>query len=69
MDASDDSVIDHPGFLARSMVNEVTTKCTEEHIYARERRGAMVCFVVDSTTECETNDERVIAVKENQPWH
>ena len=40
----------------------------EEHIYASERKGEMIYRVVDPQTKCETDDERVIAVKEG-PLH
>mmetsp|Transcript_31456 Transcript_31456/g.48772 ORF Transcript_31456/g.48772 Transcript_31456/m.48772 type:complete len:673 (-) Transcript_31456:168-2186(-) len=65
MDVSDVTVVDRPGFLARTMIIKATNKRVEEHIYARERQGEMVYRVVDSTTKRETDDERVIAVKES----
>ena len=36
----------------------------EEHIYASERNGEMIYRLVDPQTKRETDDERVIAVKE-----
>merc|ERR1739846_217982 len=40
-------------------------KRVEEHIYASERKGEIIYRLVDPVTKRETDDERVIAVKEN----
>merc|ERR1719210_3299722 len=64
MDVSDVVVADRPGYLARSMTINPTGKRVEEHIYASERKGEMIYRIVDSATKRETDDERVIAVKE-----
>jgi len=37
----------------------------EEHIYASERKGEIIYRLVDPVTKGETDDERVIAVKES----
>ena len=68
MDVSDVIVVDRPGYLARSMIINPTGKRVEEHIYASECKGEMIYRVVDPQTKCETDDERVIAVKEG-PLH
>merc|ERR1712079_499964 len=41
-----------------------TGKRVEEHIYASERKGEIIYRLVDPATKRETDDERVIAVKE-----
>merc|ERR1712073_14447 len=64
MDVSDVVVADRPGFLARSMTINQTGKRVEEHIYASERKGEIIYSLVDAATKRETDDERVIAVKE-----
>merc|ERR1712242_276358 len=64
MDVSDVVVADRPGYLARSMKINATDACVQEHIYANERTGEMIYRVVDPETKRETDDERVIAVKE-----
>merc|ERR1712242_657055 len=64
MDVSDVSVADRPGYLARSMTINQTGKRVEEHIYASERKGEIIYRLVDAATKRETDDERVIAVKE-----
>merc|ERR1712242_309800 len=64
MDVSDVSVADRPGYLARSMTINPTGKRVEEHIYASERKGEVIYRLVDPETKRETEDERVIAVKE-----
>merc|ERR1712051_77420 len=64
MDVSDVVVADRPGYLARSMTINPTGKRTQEHIYASERKGEMIYRIVDPETKTETDDERVIAVKE-----
>merc|ERR1712241_748950 len=64
MDVSDVVVADRPGYLARSMTINPTGKRVEEHIYASERKGEIIYRVVDAATKRETDDERVIAVKE-----
>merc|ERR1719232_1832189 len=64
MDVSDVVVADRPGYLARSMTINPTGKRVEEHIYASERKGEIIYRLVDSATKAETDDERVIAVKE-----
>merc|ERR1712045_1114597 len=38
--------------------------CVHEHIYANERTGEIIYRIVDPGTKMETDDERVIAVKE-----
>jgi len=65
MDVSNVTVADRPGFIARSMTINPTGKRAEEHIYANERIGEMIYRLVDADTKQETEDERVIAVKEN----
>merc|ERR1719210_1719803 len=65
MDVSNVIVADRPGYLARSMTINPTGKRVEEHIYASERKGEVVYRLVDPQTKKETDDERVIAVKEN----
>ena len=64
MDVSDVSVADRPGYLARSMTINPTGARVQEHIYASERKGEMIYRIVDPATKRETDDERVIAVKE-----
>merc|ERR1712165_440129 len=64
MDVSDVSVADRPGYLARSMTINPTGKRVEEHIYASERKGEVIYRLVDPQTKSETDDERVIAVKD-----
>merc|ERR1719491_2372926 len=64
MDVSDVTVADRPGYLARSMIINSTGKRVEEHIYASERKGEVIYRLVDPQTKRETDDERVIAVKE-----
>merc|ERR1712088_76644 len=64
MDVSDVVVADRPGYLARSMTINQTGKRVEEHIYASERKGEIIYRLVDPATKSETEDERVIAVKE-----
>merc|ERR1719330_1601845 len=64
MDVSEVTVVDRPGYLARSMVIRSTGKRVEEHIYASERKGEVIYRLVDPQTKRETDDERVIAVKE-----
>merc|ERR1711963_461920 len=65
MDVSNVVVADRPGYLARSMTINPTGKRVEEHIYASERKGEIIYRLVDPITKGETDDERVIAVKEN----
>ena len=64
MDVSDVVVADRPGFLARSMTINPTGASVQEHIYASERTGEIIYRVVDPGTKRETDDERVIAVKD-----
>jgi len=64
MDVSDVVVADRPGYLARSMTINSTGARVQEHIYASERKGEIVYRIVNSETKRETDDERVIAVKE-----
>jgi len=64
MDVSDVVVADRPGYLARSMTINAAGKRVEEHIYASERKGEIIYRLVDPQTRSETDDERVIAVKE-----
>lgn len=64
MDVSDVVVADRPGYLARSMKINSTGACVQEHIYANERKGEIIYRIVDPGTKRETDDERVIAVKE-----
>jgi len=64
MDVSDVVVADRPGYLARSMTINPTGKRVQEHIYASERKCEIIYRVVDPETKRETDDERVIAVKE-----
>merc|ERR1712038_2128134 len=63
-DVSNVSVADRPGFLARSMTINPTGANGTEHIYANERQGEIIYHIVDPKTKRETDDERVIAVKE-----
>merc|ERR1719464_1000989 len=63
MDVSD-VVADRPGYLARSMTINPTGASVQEHIYASERKGEIVYRIVDPVTKRETDDERVIAVKD-----
>jgi len=65
MDVSNVTVVDRPGFIARSMTINPNGKRSEEHIYANEKTGEMIYRQVDPDTKQETEDERVIAVKEN----
>merc|ERR1711963_1010290 len=65
MDVSSVVVADRPGYLARSMTINPTGKRVEEHIYASERKGEIIYRLVDPVTKRETEDERVIAVKES----
>jgi len=65
MDVSDVNVADRPGFLARAMTVNAKKQRVEEHVYVNERKGEMIYRVVNSSTKAETDDERVIAVKEN----
>merc|ERR1712079_106573 len=64
MDVSNVTVADRPGFLARSMTINPTGANVTEHIYANERKGEIIYRIVDPKTKMETDDERVIAVKE-----
>jgi len=64
MDVSNVIVADRAGFLARSMTINSSGAKVEEHIYANERKGEIMYRVVDPKTKRETDDERVIAVKE-----
>merc|ERR1712241_985066 len=64
MDVSNVVVADRPGYLARSMTINSTGACVQEHIYANERTGEIIYRIVDPGTKRETDDERVIAVKE-----
>jgi len=64
MDVSDVTVADRPGYLARSMTINPTGARVQEHIYASERKGEIIYRIVDPATKRETDDERVIAVKE-----
>merc|ERR1712127_1115027 len=63
-DVSNVSVADRPGYLARSMTINPTGAKVHEHIYASERKGEVIYRIVDPATKKETDDERVIAVKE-----
>merc|ERR1719219_81767 len=65
MDVSNVTVADRQGFIARAMTINLTGKRVEEHIYANERKGEMVYRLVDACTKQETEDERVIAVRES----
>merc|ERR1719429_1044822 len=64
MDVSNVVVADRPGYLARSMTINSTGKRMQEHIYANEHKCEVIYRVVDPETKRETDDERVIAVKE-----
>merc|ERR1712127_15071 len=64
MDVSDVVLADRPGYMARSMTINPTGARTEEHIYANERKGEIIYRLVDPKTKRETDDERVIAVKD-----
>merc|ERR1719512_684820 len=65
MDVSNVVVADRPGYLARSMTINPTGKRVEEHIYASERTEEIIYRLMDPATKAETDDERVIAVKES----
>jgi len=65
MDVSDVIVADRPGYLARSMTINSSGAKVQEHIYASERKGEIMYRLVDPETKRETDDERVIAVKES----
>merc|ERR1719418_91059 len=64
MDVSNVTVADRQGFIARGMTINPTGKRVEEHIYANERTGEMVYRIVDASTKQETDDERVMAVRD-----
>jgi len=64
MDVSDVTVNDRNGYLARTMTINPTGAKVHEHIYASERKGEVIYRIVDPATKKETDDERVIAVKE-----
>merc|ERR1712012_1348798 len=64
MDVSNVVVADRPGYLARSMTINSSGTSVQEHIYASERKGEIIYRIVDPGTKRETDDERVIAVKE-----
>merc|ERR1719429_310897 len=64
MDVSNVVVADRPGYLARSMTINSSGATVQEHIYASERKGEIVYRIVDPATKRETDDERVIAVKD-----
>mmetsp|Transcript_30853 Transcript_30853/g.97007 ORF Transcript_30853/g.97007 Transcript_30853/m.97007 type:complete len:240 (+) Transcript_30853:134-853(+) len=49
---------------ARSMTINSTGDRVQERIYASERKGEMICRIVDPEDKRETDDERVIALKE-----
>merc|ERR1719237_1892677 len=65
MDASNVNVTGHPDFIACSLINNSNGKRSEQHIYANEKTKEMIYRKVDPDTKRETEDERVIAVKEN----
>jgi hypothetical protein len=64
MDVSNVVVADRPGYLARSMTINSSGATVQEHIYASERKGEIIYRIVDPGTKRETDDERVIAVKD-----
>merc|ERR1712012_1188444 len=64
MDVSNVVVADRPGYLARSMTINSSGATVQEHIYASERKGEIIYRIVDPATKRETDDERVIAVKD-----
>ena len=65
MDVSDVSVTDCKGFLGRTMTVNASKGVMTEHIYASERKGEISYRIVDPDSNMrETDDERVIAVKE-----
>merc|ERR1719461_2278872 len=64
MDVSNVVVADRPGYLARSMTINSTKARVHEHIYANERKGEIIYRIVDAETKKESDDERVIAVKD-----
>jgi len=64
MDVSDVTTADRPGYLTRSMTINPTGARVHEHIYASERKGEMIYRIVDDKSKKETDDERVIALKE-----
>merc|ERR1719210_389233 len=64
MDVSNVVVADRPGYLARSMTINSSGATVQEHIYASERKGEIMYRIVEPGTKRETDDERVIAVKE-----
>merc|ERR1712032_1486404 len=64
-DASNVTVTEHPDFVACSLINNSNGKRSEQHIYANEQTKEMIYRKIDPDTKRETEDERVIAVKEN----
>jgi len=68
MDVSDVKVEDREKFLLREMFVKASNKRVVEHIYCNERKGEMVYRVVDPKTKRESQDERVVAVKQ-RPLH
>jgi len=64
MDVSNVTVADRAGFLARSMTVNAKQKRVEEHIYACEEKSEIIYRVVDGHTKRETDDEKVMAVKQ-----
>lgn len=64
MDVSNVKVEDRENFLWRSMFVKASNKTVIEHIYCNERKGEMVYRVVDPKTKRESQDERVVAVKQ-----
>merc|ERR1719476_7160 len=65
MDVTGVTVEDRRGFLWRTMTVKANNKTVVEHIYCNERKGEMVYRVVDPRTRKESQDERVIAVRQN----
>ena len=65
MDVSNVTVADRQGFIARGMTINPTGKRVEEHIYANERTGEMVYRTVNASTKQETDEERVMAVRDS----
>jgi len=64
MDVDHVATQERAGFLWRSMMVKSSGNVVIEHIYCKERRGEMIYRVVDFKTKRETDDERVLAVKE-----
>ena len=65
IDVSNVLVLDGPDHWVRSMTIDAMGKSVQDHIYINEHKGEFVYRLVDPDTSLETDDERVIAIKEN----